>query len=58
MTDLVTSAPLVPVENLRSLLSFAMAIQTADASSNFPDFPLDNAEKVAKMMVIKTFRKS
>ena len=51
LIDLRTRAPNVPVENLKCLLSFGLAVQSADSSANLPDFPLDNLHLVAKMMV-------
>ncbi|KAI9590474.1 von Willebrand factor A domain-containing protein 8 isoform X1 [Glossina fuscipes] len=48
--DLIVSAPHVPVDNLKSLLSFGLAVQAADSSSNLPDFPLDNLHLAATMM--------
>lgn len=51
LIDLRSKAPNVPVENLKSLLSFGLAIQSADSAANLPDFPLDNVHLVAKMMV-------
>ncbi|KNC26477.1 hypothetical protein FF38_08605 [Lucilia cuprina] len=50
LVDLSSRAPHVPVENLKSLLSFGLAVQSADPSANLPDFPLDNLHSVAKMM--------
>lgn len=50
--DLIVCAPHVPVDNLKSLLSFGLAVQAADSSSNLPDFPLDNLHLAATMMVI------
>lgn len=51
LVDLKSRAPNVPVENLKSLLSFGLAVQAADSSANLPDFPLDNLHLIAKMMV-------
>ncbi|XP_061397314.1 von Willebrand factor A domain-containing protein 8-like [Musca vetustissima] len=50
LIDLRSKAANVPVENLKSLLSFGLAIQSADSAANLPDFPLDNVHLVAKMM--------
>ncbi|XP_075158408.1 von Willebrand factor A domain-containing protein c12.2 [Haematobia irritans] len=50
LIDLRTQAPNVPVENLKALLSFGLAIQSADSTANLPDFPVDNLHLVAKMM--------
>ena len=52
LIDLRSSAPNVPVDSLKNLLSFGLAVQAADSSANLPDFPLDNLHLVAKMMVI------
>ncbi|XP_054728562.1 von Willebrand factor A domain-containing protein 8 [Anastrepha obliqua] len=50
LIDLQHHAPNVPVENLKSLVSFGMAIQAAEQTDYLPDFPLDNLHLVAKMM--------
>lgn len=51
LIDLQHVAPNVPVDQLKSLISFGMAIQAADQADNLPDFALDNLHLVAKMMV-------
>lgn len=52
LIDLQHLAPNVPVAQLKSLISFGMAIQAADQADNLPDFALDNLHLVAKMMVL------
>lgn len=51
LLDLSTRASNVPVESIKKLLSFGLAVQSADSSANLPDFPLDNLHLVAQMMV-------
>ena len=51
LIDLQTQAPNASVDSLKTLLSFGLAVQSADASANLPDFPLDNLHLVAKIMV-------
>ncbi|XP_004527380.1 von Willebrand factor A domain-containing protein 8 [Ceratitis capitata] len=48
--DLQNRAPNVPMDKLKSLISFGMAIQAADQTDNLLDFPLDNLQLVSKMM--------
>ncbi|XP_011213672.3 von Willebrand factor A domain-containing protein 8 [Bactrocera dorsalis] len=50
LIDLQHVAPNVPVDQLKSLISFGLAIQAADQADNLPDFALDNLHLVAKMM--------
>ncbi|XP_055911118.1 von Willebrand factor A domain-containing protein 8 [Eupeodes corollae] len=50
LSDLQKQAPKVGEDKLKSLISFGLAVHSADSSVNLPDFPLDNLNLVAKMM--------
>ncbi|KAH8408927.1 hypothetical protein KR009_003780 [Drosophila setifemur] len=48
--ELQLEAPSVPGEQLKQLLSFALALQQADAALQLPDFPLHNLQLGVKML--------
>ncbi|XP_030379165.1 von Willebrand factor A domain-containing protein 8 [Scaptodrosophila lebanonensis] len=50
LLQLQRQAPQAPLEALKGLLSFALTVQTTDATLNLPDFPLDSLRLGAQML--------